>query len=117
LRIFADENVPTLVVEGLRAVGHDVTWGCEFGQGAPDADRLAEAHHEGRVILTEDNDFAELAIGRGFATRGLVRFDLPGLRRETKAARILEAMIAISDDAIGRVHVIEHARIRSRAIE
>jgi hypothetical protein len=116
VRIFADENVPTLLVEGLRRAGHDVRWGCEYDQGATDPQRIAEAQAERRVILTEDNDFAEHLIRDGLAIEGLIRFDLPGLGRDRKAIRILEAMAEIGDDASGKAFVIEHARIRMRLI-
>ena len=117
LCIVADENVPALVVASLRAAGHDVSYGCEHGQGASDADRVKAAYREGRVILTEDNDFAESIIAHGHASHGLIRFDLFGFGRERKPARILEAIREIGDDVAGRVFVIEHARVRSRRIE
>jgi hypothetical protein len=117
LRIFADENVSALVVEGLRRAGHDVTWGCEFAQGATDLQRIADAERDGRIILTEDQDFAEHLILHRHAMSGLIRFDLHGLSREGKAARILAATIEIGDSALGKFTLIEHARIRTRAID
>ena len=116
LKLFADEHVPGLVVRELRAAGHDVSWGAEHGQGAPDENRIAEAHAEGRVILTEDKDFGAWVIGRNYASHGLIRYDLFGLGRDTKPARIIEALAEIGEDVAGLAMVIEHARIRRRKL-
>jgi 3-deoxy-D-arabino-heptulosonate 7-phosphate (DAHP) synthase class II len=116
-KIFADENVPGIVVSSLRTAGHDVTWGCEFDVGATDAERLLVATHEDRIILTEDKDFAELVIAKGFMAHGVIRFDLFGMSRERKPARILDAMNEIfTGSTVGRLFVIEPARIRSKQI-
>ncbi len=116
MRIFCDENVPAAVVAGLRTAGHDVAWGVDFDHGADDTVRTSYAHHEGRVILTEDKDFGELVVAKGMATHGLIRFDLFGFGRDRKAVRIIEAMAEIGDTAKGQVIVIEAARIRRRPI-
>jgi Domain of unknown function (DUF5615) len=115
--IFADENVPGIVVSSLRAAGHNVTWGCEFDVGATDTERLLVATRDLRLILTEDKDFAELVIAQKLAVHGLIRFDLFGLSRDSKASRILAAVDEIfSGSTVGRLFVIEPARIRSRQI-
>lgn len=116
MRIFCDENVPAAVVAGLRAAGHDVAWGADFDHGADDVARTAYAEREGRVILTEDKDFGELVVSRRMATHGLIRFDLFGLGRARKSARIIEAMADIGDTAAGQIVVIEAARIRRRSL-
>lgn len=114
--IFADENVPTLVVEGLRAAGHNVTWGCEYGHGLSDAARLADAYLENRIVVTEDNDFAQLIMTGKQPAHGLIRFDLPGMGRVSKATRILNAIVEIGAGAAGHMVVIEATRIRSHLL-
>jgi predicted nuclease of predicted toxin-antitoxin system len=114
LRIFVDENVPGLVVRQLRAAGVDVTWGCEFDVGAGDSARAAQAFAESRVILTEDTDFAAIVFRDKLPIIGLVLIELHGLGRDARSARILTALNGIGTEAIGKVHVIEHATIRSR---
>jgi hypothetical protein len=52
---YADENFPLEVVEALRHLGHDVLTALEAGQAnraIPDADVLAYATADGRVLLT-----------------------------------------------------------------
>lgn len=115
-KLFADEDVPRLVVRQLRERGYDVTWGCEFDIGASDSHRLASAFAEGRVILTEDNDFAALVFVHGHQTCGIVRFALPGWTRERKAARILEIFDVQSGLFEGRITVIEPSGVRSQLV-
>lgn len=91
MRLFADENVPGVVVRMLREAGHDVSWGCEAHQGASDADRLQAAYSEHRMVLTEDSDFTDLVLKKGSAARGVIRFSLFGLGRDAKARRIVAA--------------------------
>jgi Domain of unknown function (DUF5615) len=54
-RLFADENFPRPVVEGLRALGHDVVTLQETGEGGlslPDDMVLARATEGDRAVLT-----------------------------------------------------------------
>jgi predicted nuclease of predicted toxin-antitoxin system len=116
VRIFADENVPRRAVEGLRAAGHDVMWGVEGGHGLSDVVRLDEAVRAGRVVLTEDQDFADLAFRDGLPVVAIIRFSLAGMKRDAKADRIVAGVTEIGDDAAGKVHVIEPQRIRTRPL-
>jgi len=52
VRYYLDEHVPRVVVRGLRERGVDVETVAEAGlMGATDAQHLAHAHQEGRVIF------------------------------------------------------------------
>jgi Domain of unknown function (DUF5615) len=54
-RCYANENLPLPVVEALRHLGHDVLTTAESGragQAIPDADFLAFAVAEQRIVLT-----------------------------------------------------------------
>ena len=61
MRILADENCDRLVVEKLRAAGHDVAYVVEFASGAGDGDLFRRASIENRIVLTDDLDFGRLA--------------------------------------------------------
>lgn len=53
--------MPRAVARELRRVGIDVETTPEAGLlGAPDHAHLAHAHAQGRVVVTEDRDFANL---------------------------------------------------------
>ena len=46
----------------LEAAGHDVVWAGDWPVDPGDDEILARAHREGRVLVTLDKDFGELAI-------------------------------------------------------
>ncbi|MBL9096409.1 MAG: DUF5615 family PIN-like protein [Alphaproteobacteria bacterium] len=114
MRFLADQNFPRRAVSALRAIGHDVAWIEEDSPGASDEATLARAEAEGRVLLTFDKDFGELAFQVGLpATSGVVLFRLP-LRRTRQGSAWLAAMINARDDWSGRFSVVEPERIRTR---
>jgi predicted nuclease of predicted toxin-antitoxin system len=57
----------------LRAVGHDVEWVGDWPSDPGDRAILERAHVDGRVLITVDNDFGELAVRQGGAHSGIVR--------------------------------------------
>jgi hypothetical protein len=61
MRFLANENFPLDAVEALRRQGHDVVWVRTDVPGSSDRAVLKRAKAEGRVLLTFDKDFAELA--------------------------------------------------------
>jgi predicted nuclease of predicted toxin-antitoxin system len=64
MRLLADENFPKPIVDGLRGNGHDVLWARTDCAGWKDADLLGLAETEGRMILTLDKDFWQIAVQR-----------------------------------------------------
>jgi predicted nuclease of predicted toxin-antitoxin system len=57
----------------LRAAGHDVVWSGEWPADPGDEEILARALAEGRVLVTLDKDFGELAVVRELPHAGIVR--------------------------------------------
>ena len=57
----------------LVSFGHDVTWSGEWSEDPGDDEILAFAHREGRVLVTLDKDFGELAVVRKQPHSGIVR--------------------------------------------
>jgi hypothetical protein len=66
------------------------------------------------VILTDDNDFAAIVFRDRLPVIGLALIELHGFKRDARAARVVDAMRDIGNKAVGKVHVIEPANIRSR---
>ncbi|MFP4538748.1 MAG: DUF5615 family PIN-like protein [Dichotomicrobium sp.] len=115
MRFLADENFPGEVVEALRQGGHDVAWMANDDAGEPDSQVLRRALDEGRVILTFDKDFGELARGAqqrpdGF---GVVLFRL---RMPLPSLPALATLIDARDDWPGHFSVIEPGRVRMRPL-
>ncbi len=67
LRYFFDEHMRAAIAEQLRARRIDVLTALDAGRAnrrIDDADQLAFAAQEGRVLVTEDHHFADLAQSR-----------------------------------------------------
>jgi predicted nuclease of predicted toxin-antitoxin system len=73
----ADEHVDSAIVTALEAEGYAVgTVGDEYGRGLADEAHLAECRQRGRIILTNDDDFAVL--GREMEHAGIIRYSNQG---------------------------------------
>ncbi|MGH7895798.1 MAG: DUF5615 family PIN-like protein [Candidatus Binatia bacterium] len=116
MRIVANENVPGPVVAALRSAGHDVLSVKESMRGATDHDVLAHAQREGRLVVTFDKDFGELAVRRRLpASSGVVLFRLDGANPEADNARAVAALTS-RDDWAGHFAVVTDDRVRLRPL-
>ena len=116
MRILANENFPDPVVQALRGHGDDVVWVAEEMRAASDEAVLARAQAEGRIIVTLDKDFGELAFKVGLpATCGVILFRLTGKSPEEDNARALGALTS-GQDWIGHLAVVQDDRIRIRPL-
>lgn len=100
----------------LLAAGHDVLFASEHFADAADEALLALAWTEGRVLITEDNDFGALVFLRGLPHAGIVRLV------ETTAAERADAIHTLIEqhaDAMehGAIVVVTRERIRIRLPE
>jgi predicted nuclease of predicted toxin-antitoxin system len=85
VKFLLDQNFDHRLIGPLRANGHDVTIvAVDYPPGMPDRDVLVIAHREGRVVLTNDRDFGELAVREKLPHAGIIYLRL---RRTTAAAK------------------------------
>jgi hypothetical protein len=116
MRFLADENFPGAAVRALAGAGHDVVWIRVAAPGMSDRDVLAWAVRDGRVLLTFDKDFGELAAASALpATCGIVLFRLPLFKSADSGGRLL-GLITSRVDWFGHFSVIEPGRIRMRPL-
>lgn len=114
MRFLANENFPGAAVKTLQAAGHDVAWVRTLAPGASDPEVLAWAIREGRIPLTFDKDFGELARAAALPpTCGIVllRMSMPG---PGGAGQVIANMITSRGDWAGHFSVVEPGRIRMR---
>lgn len=112
MRVLANENVPGEAVEALRRRGHDVAWVRSDRPGSSDRDVLQWAQVEGRVLVTFDKDFGELAFRLGLpASSGIVLFRIRAKSPAHMAQMAIAAFEARTDWA-GHFSVVEDDRIR-----
>ncbi len=92
MRWLADECVDASLVARPRDAGHNVVYMAEIAPAESDADVIARAQRDGRLLLTEDKDFGDLVFRRGRPVPGVVllRVDpaMHVLKRERLAAAI-----------------------------
>jgi predicted nuclease of predicted toxin-antitoxin system len=76
MKLLADENFPRPIVEALRRKGHDILWARMECSGLTDRALLERAEADGRLILTLDKDFWQLALQRPVPLRrcGVILF-------------------------------------------
>ena len=116
MRFLADENFPAAAVAAVSEAGHDIVWVTVAAPGASDLDVLKWAAHEGRVILTFDKDFGELAKASKLPkTSGVILFRIP-LSGASDIGLRLANLVASRDDWVGHFAVIERGRVRMRRL-
>lgn len=90
MKVLLDTCVWGGAVRELQSAEHDVVWAGEWEEDPGDEEILATAHSEGRVLVTLDKDFGELAIVHGHAHSGILRLvNLPAVQQGSMAARVL----------------------------
>ena len=100
----------------LRAGGHSVTYAAEESPRTEDADLLAQAMLEGRVLITLDTDFGDLVylVGRP-ASCGIVLFRIARVPAAERPAFIVNVLTARTDWH-GHFSVVDERNIRSRSL-
>lgn len=90
MKILLDTCVWGGVRKVLESAGHDVIWTGEWEKDPGDEEILTYAHREGRVLVTLDKDFGELAIVFGQPHSGIVRLvNLSAQQQEETCLEVL----------------------------
>jgi predicted nuclease of predicted toxin-antitoxin system len=116
VRWLADECVAAPLVAFLRAAGHDVVYIAEAAAGLGDADVIALALQEGRLLLTEDKDFGDLVFRRERIVPGVVLLRVGTDNSRVKATRLAAVIDRYGEGLFGRYMVVEEGRFRSRRV-
>lgn len=113
MKILVDSCVWGKTAEELRASGHDVVDVREWPHDPGDEQVLLAGSNDGRVVVTLDKDFGELAVLRGMKHRGIVRLvDIPG---RLQAQAVLSVIVVHADLlARGGIVTVEPGRVRLR---
>jgi predicted nuclease of predicted toxin-antitoxin system len=98
----------------IEAAGHDVIWAGNWPEDPGDEEILARAHAEGRVLVTLDKDFGEIAVLFGAPHSGIVRLvDIAARRQGAVCVHVLVTYGA--ELASGAIVTAEPGRLRIRA--
>ncbi|MGH6628534.1 MAG: DUF5615 family PIN-like protein [Burkholderiales bacterium] len=116
MRFLANENFPGDAVSALRDRGHDVAWVRTDAPGASDQEVLALAQRDGRILVTFDKDFGELAWRASLpAESGIVLFRIP-MPAPERVGEELAATLTSRQDWNGNFAVVEPGRVRIRQL-
>jgi predicted nuclease of predicted toxin-antitoxin system len=113
MKILLDTCVWGGAAATLTAAGHDVRWMGETPPDPGDAAVLGLAFDEGRVLITLDKDFGELAIVYGKPHCGIIRLvDLPARQQGSYCVTVLERF---ADELTrGAILTVTSQRVRIR---
>jgi len=116
MKLLLDTCVWGGVRRELEAAGHDVVWVGDWTADPGDQEILTHARGEGRVLVTLDKDFGELAIVYGMPHCGILRLVNLGARQQVEAC--LRAL-TLHGEALqaGAIVTVELGRIRIRLPE
>ncbi len=73
MKLLIDACVWGKAAEQLRSAGHDVIWVGDWTDDPGNDAILAAACADGRIFVTIDKDFGELAVHRGLPHHGILR--------------------------------------------
>lgn len=92
--LLTDENIHPWVTAILRGLGFDVLDVKEtLGQGRTDREVLEAACNDGRVVVTHDRDFGQLAVAGGEEITGIL-YLRPGNIDPTFVEKMLHTLLA-----------------------
>lgn len=113
MKVLLDSCVWGKAVVVLAAEGHDVDWAGNWEQDPGDEAILRAAHREGRVLVTLDKDFGQLAVAFGHPHSGIVR--LVGLSATDQGPASVQVLDRYGEELeAGAVVTVDVGRVRVR---
>jgi predicted nuclease of predicted toxin-antitoxin system len=101
------------VRDDLLAAGYDVVWTGDWTEDPGDEEILTTAYREGRILVTNDKDFGELAIVRKIPHSGILR--LVNLTTKQQSAVCLQVLSLYGNElASGAIITADLGRVRIR---
>ncbi|MDB9493253.1 DUF5615 family PIN-like protein [Spirulina major CS-329] len=93
LRLLADVHISPLTVEALRSQGYDIVRTTDsLSATAADAEILALARVEGKVVLTQDLDFSMLVALSNYGLPSLITLRLSSAKPDVVVQRLLAVL-------------------------
>ena len=118
MRLPLDMNLPPAMASWLRSEGHDAVHLRELGLSTlPDRDVFTKAAADGRVVVTFDLDFGDIASAAIGTGSGVVLLRLRSPRQAHLRERVRIAL-TLTETALeaGAIVLVEDARVRVRTL-
>ena len=116
MKLLLDTCIWGGTVDELRMRGHDVIWSGDWDEDPGDEEILTTAFAHGRILVTLDKDFGELAVVRRVPHCGILRIAGFSARRQ---AGVIEVVLNRHGKELegGAVITVEPGKIRIRPPE
>lgn len=116
MKILLDSCVWGKARPELEAAGHNVVWSGDWPHDPGDEEIMVQARAEGRVLVTLDKDFGELAVLHGLPHSGIVR--LVNISARQQASVCLQVLALHAPELLsGAIITAEPGRLRLRLPE
>ena len=115
MKFLFDVGVGRVAERWLESVGHDVKSVRTLDPSMPDAEILAIAANEGRLVVTMDKDFGELVYHSGKAHAGVLLLRMEDAGGEAKREVLAFIVTHHSKDIWGKFAVYQRGRLRIRS--
>ena len=113
MNVLLDTCVYGGIIGDLSAAGHDVIWSGDWPEDPGDEEILEHANREGRVLVTLDKDFGELAVVHNKPHCGILRLvDLSSIQQAEVCIQVLDRYGQILQE--GAIITAEADRLRIR---
>lgn len=115
MRFFLDEGVEARHGSFLNARGHDATRiASDHPASLPDADALAIAHREQRILITNEKDFGELVFQQRLPHAGVILFRPPSDVTIQQKTALLDHLLRSRQDELCRFLIVTPRQVRIR---
>ena len=113
MNVLLDTCVYGGIMGDLSAVGHDVIWSGDWSEDPGDEEILEHANREGRVLVTLDKDFGELAVVHNKPHCGILRLvNLSSRQQAEVCIQVLERYGQILQEGAIITAGVDRLRIR-----
>jgi predicted nuclease of predicted toxin-antitoxin system len=115
MRFLLDQSTDARLIHHLTQRGHEATRVArEYPHGLSDAQVLAIAHAESRILITDDRDFGELVFSLGQPHAGVIYLRLGPYADLTTRITRLEHVLATYPDHLDQFVVVSLRTVRIR---
>ncbi len=114
MNVLIDVSAGQAVADAVRALGHDTPSVRDRDPAMPDADILAWAVAERRLVVTMDKDFGELVYRTGSPHAGVLLLRLEAARTAEKVRVVTDIFTAHGNELPGHFSVYQDGRLRIR---
>lgn len=114
MNVLIDVSAGQAVADTIRRLGHDAMFVRDHDPRMPDADILAWAVRERRLVVTMDKDFGELVYQSGEPHAGVLLLRLEAARTAERVRVVEDIFVNHAADLPGHFSVYQNGRLRIR---